>query len=157
MVVFVFGPSWVYALTPSVVIYVKNPCGAVTVALLCQSIQEKFYRIMRVHCVPDSCIRFFIQIQLRSLHMMGQFQNHVVARRVSHCDDSLHDCFLALCRCVFRLVGVHHALYCNYYQNWIMGVCVSTVIIVIFVIQTLEQHTAFLVLTYTCFVYWLQY
>ena len=124
MVFFVFGPSWVYALLPSVVIYVKTPCCAVTVALLYQSIQENFYRIMKVHCVPYSCIRFFIQIWLRSLHMMGQFQNHVAAWRVSHHDDSLHDCFLALCRCVFCLVGVHHALYCNFYQNWIMGVSV---------------------------------
>ena len=32
-----------------------------------------------------------------------------------------------------------------------------TVIIVISVVQTLEQQTAFLVLTYTCFVCWLQY
>jgi hypothetical protein len=33
----------------------------------------------------------------------------------------------------------------------------STVIIVISVVQTLEPQTAFLVLTYTCFVCWLQY
>ena len=55
----------------------------------------------------------------------SESRNHKAARRVSHHDDSLRACFLALYCCVFRLFGVHpYALYGNVYQNWIMGVSV---------------------------------
>ena len=54
MVFFVLGPPWVHALTPTVAIYVENPCCTFTVALRRPSVQERFYRIMKVHFLSDT-------------------------------------------------------------------------------------------------------
>ena len=155
MVMFIFCPCWGRALTPTVAIFIQNPCGAVTLAVRHRSFQERFYSLMKNHCIPDSCIWFLICIGARSCPMMGRLQDHVATLRVSNHDYSFCACFPTLCCCVFCFFGILSIAISIRIRSW--ALLFFTVIIVISVVQTLEQQTAFLVLTYTCFVCWLQY
>ena len=121
-----------------------------------EAFKKDFIVLWRSIASPTAVFVFFTQIGLRSLQTMGRFQNHVAARRVSNHDNSLRACFLALCRCFFACLG--SMMMCCTTISIQIGLWTflfsTVIIIVILVIQTLKQHTAFLVLTYTYFVCW---
>ena len=80
---------------------------------------------MKVHCVPDSCIRFFYSDWTQILTDHGQVpesRGGTKGKQPRQFITCLLSCFMSL---LFRLFGVDDdVLYHNFYPNWIMDVSV---------------------------------